>query len=1035
VLLVTTSLRLLALHAWSGALLWDSGEPAGWDTLTEKNRALFLAGVDRMSGIVAPAAGGHVALAALQIPVTFVQNYVYAGNIPVTTIIPDRRLFAYDLESGRPLWSHEPPAAWDGESGSFAQRMSVAGPPILCGTRVLAPYYRMQGRIDYHVACFDLETGALLWSTALISGQRELNMFGRAEHEFTAPPLVVHDDRVIALTQLGTIAALDLFTGEILWETLYDQVPLPKSLHGGFRAANRDVKWRSAPPVVAEGVVVATPLDSESMVGLDLETGGLLWSLDHRRVEVLLDRADIDLLVGARPGTVFVAGSVLGAIAARSGLRISAPSAARWKFSDDDLRDNRSWRPVLAGDRIVLPLSQSRVEVDVETGRSVSREPWEPPGSGGNLIVGAGELSTVSSAGVTGWFDWDLLTQRAREAVAARPDDPALALALGRLLADRGGAEWQRGRIEEARTNLAEAESVLGRALAAEAQPGAEASPARAEMHRVLRAQARLRAGLADRTGALAALRRARPLAPDKATLRDTILEEIALLRGPEPETAAARAEATATLESECSDLPIVCDAVRDAGEVSGRAEPPRFVPIVGNTVRSDAVYCEMPVGLWTILDRVADAAAIRDSRAEFVGLHAVLERYPDVELPDGPASALAAERIGALLREGRTDGYDGFEASARKLLESALAAGDRVELARIGRLYPHSRAAQEADDHRLTAAYESGDAAEVARIVQAQIPLAGPGGRGFSLAGRDGGPGALAAPPLGHLREGREPRAGGRAPAPAGRDARRDALRPRRRREPDAGGGRGRPAAARRAGSLARHRPLRRALPRGGSRRGRLGDPRAAALLRGRAPRDRGLRRRARADAPADGPRPEPGARDRDRRAPRRRGRPRPGFPRGAGVGPEPHEGLGRLGAPHGAGGRPDPPVHERRRRRRRRPRRARLGVEDGRHRLGPDLDRLRFRRRRRHGRPRQRAPLPPGARRALRDRDLAHPAPRSGPRADAALLVPRGRAAAGADPQGRADPRPLHRPRDGRVLLRDAGPGHRAGGRLDRR
>src|SRR5262249_54707781 len=171
-LLVSTSLRLIALHAWSGSVLWDSGEPEGWSSIVDpKKRAEFFEGIDTSAAIVAPAVGGRVALAALQIPVTFIDRVTYGTSVLVTTIIPDRRLFAFDLESGRPLWSHQPPPDWDGESGEFAQRMSVAGPPIVCGSRVLAPFYRLQGRIDYHVGCFDLETGKLLWSTALISGQ------------------------------------------------------------------------------------------------------------------------------------------------------------------------------------------------------------------------------------------------------------------------------------------------------------------------------------------------------------------------------------------------------------------------------------------------------------------------------------------------------------------------------------------------------------------------------------------------------------------------------------------------------------------------------------------------------------------------------------------------------------------------------------------------------------------------------------------------------------------------------------------------
>jgi len=46
-LLVSTSLRLIALHAWSGAVLWDSGEPEGWSSIFgPQERAFYFEGVD-----------------------------------------------------------------------------------------------------------------------------------------------------------------------------------------------------------------------------------------------------------------------------------------------------------------------------------------------------------------------------------------------------------------------------------------------------------------------------------------------------------------------------------------------------------------------------------------------------------------------------------------------------------------------------------------------------------------------------------------------------------------------------------------------------------------------------------------------------------------------------------------------------------------------------------------------------------------------------------------------------------------------------
>src|SRR6185369_12393902 len=67
VLLVSNSLRLAALHAWSGTTLWISDVLPGWN-LPEKEKSDLFEGVDEESALVAPAATEHVAVAALQIP-------------------------------------------------------------------------------------------------------------------------------------------------------------------------------------------------------------------------------------------------------------------------------------------------------------------------------------------------------------------------------------------------------------------------------------------------------------------------------------------------------------------------------------------------------------------------------------------------------------------------------------------------------------------------------------------------------------------------------------------------------------------------------------------------------------------------------------------------------------------------------------------------------------------------------------------------------------------------------------------------------
>ena len=57
-----------------------------------------------------------------------------------------------------------PPEGWDGESGSFKDRMTVVGPPVAVGARVLVPMARLRGRIELHLGCLDLTDGSVLWS-------------------------------------------------------------------------------------------------------------------------------------------------------------------------------------------------------------------------------------------------------------------------------------------------------------------------------------------------------------------------------------------------------------------------------------------------------------------------------------------------------------------------------------------------------------------------------------------------------------------------------------------------------------------------------------------------------------------------------------------------------------------------------------------------------------------------------------------------------------------------------------------------------
>jgi len=706
-LLVSTSMQLIAYDAWSGAERWRSPEAPGWDLVDKRqvdaqndhhlSRTSFFGAVEYESALIAPAASGGIAVCALQIPVTQLGNTQYQ-SIPITRVIPDRRLFAFDLETGRPLWNHMPPPLWDGESGSFSQRMRVAAPPVIVGSRILVPTYRMQGRINYHLACYDLFTGSLLWSTALISGQLPLNMFGRHQKEFAAAPVHVEGDRVIALTQLGAVASVDLYSGDILWETLYEQIPLPATVH--WAAPRRVISWTNAAPLVADGVVVATPLDSRELIGLDLQSGAMLWSLPKRRISELRDTGEKLTLIGAGDDTVWLAGSRVIACRAPHGLdAFPGPiECTRGERLFED-RENYFPHPAMTEREIVVPTDRERIVLDRENVRFQERHAsgeWGSSGYAGNLLLRDGALFSLNSRFVTACLDWRILEHRRLRALEDDPGDATKALAYAELLERRGLGELDRGSLSTTLGLLARARETLEPLL--ETAPPGPAGELRASLHRVLRGEARALELQANSPAAIERLTRARDLAPDEESLRDTLVS-------------------LAELHRRNGDRDSWFDALQALDERCGELS---LVPRAGET--------PVEVGLWVRAERARAYADLNQPQAELEELHAVLARWGDVALPAaagapaGPAIT-AGERIAAIIEEQGREIYEPFEKRARRMLEAATADDDLQALERLAELYPHSAAAAAASDARLEAALGRGDVGTAVRIVQAAIP------------------------------------------------------------------------------------------------------------------------------------------------------------------------------------------------------------------------------------------------------------------------------------------------------------------------
>lgn len=274
IVLANDGMRAYGIDLFDGEPLWRSDVTQGMDALDYLRRVRE--GVNH-EDLMAGAAANGIYVAPLLVDLDqHAQNY---RQYQILVPIPFRRLHAFDAATGRLLWSHwTNEARPDGFALPFEHRAMVAAPPVIEGERIYCPMYILEARLKYYVACFDLRTGDRLWVRYVMTGQKEMNMFGNVTEAFAGSPLLVRDQKVFAVTNLGAIAALDPIDGSMLWLTTYSQLPLPKP---EVRAQIRRQVWLNQPPALTRGTLLATPLDSDSLVAIDAANGRILESLAY----------------------------------------------------------------------------------------------------------------------------------------------------------------------------------------------------------------------------------------------------------------------------------------------------------------------------------------------------------------------------------------------------------------------------------------------------------------------------------------------------------------------------------------------------------------------------------------------------------------------------------------------------------------------------------------------------------------------------------------------------------------------------------
>jgi outer membrane protein assembly factor BamB/tetratricopeptide (TPR) repeat protein len=277
--------------------------------------------------------------------------------------------------------------------------------------------------------------GRRLWRRRVAAATWAGDPAHRSELPDGSPP-VARRGVVYYASDLGTVAAVEASTGELLWVTRYEhERNLALTVNDAEGAIQ--VAFPPNPLVIVEpksgndGALCVLPSDSKYLYVLNLRTGQVRW----RRKRTTDDAAYLYLLAADRRG-VYVSGN-------RAACFDPTFSLPRWR--SPVFGAFPAGRGVVARDAVLCPLENGIAVVDLKApDRKVRRIAWDacgrkdgPPVGPGNLTLADGCL-VVSGRDALAVFA-DAATERRLEAKAREePDHPAPLLELAAIHRARG---------------------------------------------------------------------------------------------------------------------------------------------------------------------------------------------------------------------------------------------------------------------------------------------------------------------------------------------------------------------------------------------------------------------------------------------------------------------------------------------------------------------------------------------------------------------------------------------------------------------
>lgn len=338
------------------------------------------------------------------------------GYVTETGREGDRRLVAFDIRTGRVLWTADP-AALDRR----LEGCSVRGEPVVSEGVLIVPMRRNSSvrRVSGAVlAGLDLWSGKLLWVRPLCSvGVMPFNRAPRAAERCVASEGIVYRS-----DGLGIVAAVEAGSGRVVWVRRMNPAGDGRAF-SVFTLQASNQPWAGSEPVLDGTSLITLTPDASAIVRLSAVDGTML---GRRNADDLGDSTTL-------PSYLMRVGSRL--IVVTADRLVSLPVAEFEKATpvvSAALREPAMVGRVsaLSDGKLLVPLEDRVLVFDSTDLKEIAAHPLAKTG---NIIALGDGLLVTDSGELHAFLKWETAEAILSKRLAATPDDPSPALSMVNL--------------------------------------------------------------------------------------------------------------------------------------------------------------------------------------------------------------------------------------------------------------------------------------------------------------------------------------------------------------------------------------------------------------------------------------------------------------------------------------------------------------------------------------------------------------------------------------------------------------------------